>query len=123
MGEEASQPAPEEPAPPSTNGGQTAGRNERGRFVKGCAPGPGNPHASVIAAQRAIFFRSLRATDTKKALATIRNIMNNKEARPADRLAASMALLDRAIGRVVEADVLERLERLEQLFGEGKKDR
>jgi hypothetical protein len=39
-----------------------------------------------------------------------------KAARDSDRLAAAKLLLDRAIGPIVEADLIERLEKLETLL-------
>lgn len=104
-----------------SNRGQTvsAGRGPGGRFAPGCAPGPGNPLAGEVQKHRQRLFRAARAADVSKALATIRAVMT--KGKDSDRLAAARLLLDRLIGPAVEADLLERLEVLEQTILGGKK--
>jgi hypothetical protein len=60
---------------------------------------------------RARLFRAARAGDVGKALAAIRQVL--AKGKDSDRLAAARLLLDRLIGPAVEADLLERLEVLE----------
>ena len=103
------------PAPPSTNGEQTAaaaGRAPSGRFAKGNSGGPGNPLAAEVGKHRARLFKAARAKDVDQALKTIREVMS--KGKDSDRLAAAKLLLDRLIGPAVELDLLERLQRLEE---------
>jgi hypothetical protein len=99
---------------PSTNGRQTDGR-----FAKGNPGGPGNPFAAKVGKYRARMYRAIKRDDIDLAIKTIRDICGG-DSKDSDRLAAARLLLDRAIGPPVEADLIERLERLEQSV-EGKK--
>ena len=102
------------PAPPSTNGEQTATpRGPRGRFATGNPGGPGNPFAAEVGKHRARLFKAARAKDVQTALATIREIMTDAKGKDTDRLAAARMMLDRLIGPAIELDILERLEALE----------
>jgi hypothetical protein len=96
-----------------TPNGESNGRDSRGKFVKGNPGGPGNPNAALASRHRAAFWRAIRNDDVAKALAVIRAALEDKDARMSDRLAAARELLDRIIGRPVQADLTERLERLE----------
>jgi hypothetical protein len=99
---------------PSPNGDPKGDRDGRGRFRPGHAGGPGNPHAGDVARARAAFFAAIRDADVVKALATIRAVM--AKGKDADRLAAARELLDRVIGRAVQSDLLERIEKLEAML-------
>jgi hypothetical protein len=99
---------------PSTNGRQTGGR-----FAKGNPGGPGNPFAARVGKYRARMYRTIKGEDIDLAIKTIRDICGG-DGKDSDRLAAARLLLDRAIGPPIEADLIERLERLEQTLG-GKK--
>ena len=107
------------PAPPSTNGEQTAAakpaaaRGARGRFAPGNGGGPGNPFAAEVGKHRARLFKAARAKDVQTALATIREIMTDAKGKESDRLTAARMMLDRLIGPAIELDILERLEALE----------
>jgi hypothetical protein len=102
---------------PSANGPSNGdGRNSRGQFAPGNPGGPGNPQAASAAKHRAEFWRRLRAKDIAQALRVIRQVMNDKTAKPADRLTAARELLDRVLGRPVQSDLMERIERLEALL-------
>lgn len=100
---------------PLANGGSNGDRGPGGKFVAGnqAALGRGNPGAADVGRHRAKFFASLRDDDIEKCLKTIRRVMSNKKSRDSDRLAAARELLDRVIGRAVQADLLERIEALE----------
>ena len=90
-------------------------RDAVGRFLPGCAPGPGNPHARRVARIRAALFRAVTPADI---LVAVKALM--KQAREGDRLALA-ELLDRTIGKAVASDVEERLARLEEAInGSGK---
>lgn len=106
---------------PSPNGESNGGgRDGRGRFKHGNRGGPGNPHAADVGRLRAKFFASIKEADVEKALATIRKVM--KDGKPADQLAAARELLDRVIGKAVQCDLLERIERLEGLLSAREQD-
>ncbi len=99
---------------PSPNGRQTGGR-----FAKGNAGGPGNPFAAEVGKLRARPYKAIKAKDIDAAVKVMREVM--EKGKDSDRLAAARLLLDRAMGAPVEADVLERIERLEQAILRGQK--
>jgi hypothetical protein len=85
---------------PSTNGAN--GRDANGRFGKGNAGGPGNPHAKQVAQLRAALFAAVTEDDLKEVVAALLN-----RAREGD-IAAIRELLDRLLGKApasVEVDV------------------
>lgn len=92
--------------PPSPNGSN--GRGNRGRFALGNKGGPGNPYASAVGKLRAAL---LRAVSEKDLAAVARALVDKAKA---GDLAAIRELLDRILGRPIEADLLERLEALER---------
>ena len=92
------------PTAPSANG-----RDASGRFTKGNPGGPGNPTAKKVAALRFALYRAVSEEDVD---AIIRKLV--EQARAGDLQAAREVLL-RTLGRPLEADILERLERLEEL--------
>lgn len=98
---------------PSPNGPQT-GRDSRGRFGRGNPGGPGNPFAAEVGKRRARLITAIKNRDIDQAVKVMREVM--KAGRDSDRLAAAKLLLDRAIGPIVEADLIERLEKLETLL-------
>ncbi len=98
---------------PSPNGGQTA-HDARGRFAKGNAGGPGNPYASEVGKRRAKLMKAIKDKDIDQAVKVMREVMAG--GKDSDRLAAAKLLLDRALGPIVEADLLERLEQLEAVL-------
>lgn len=97
---------------PLANGGQTAaGRDAGGRFARGNGGGPGNPFASEVGKRRARLMKEIRAKDISQAVKVMREVMVG--GKDSDRLAAARLLLDRAIGPIVEADLIARIENLE----------
>ena len=90
---------------PSTNGSN--GRGTGGRFAKGNAGGPGNPHARKVAQLRAALFRAVSTTDLREV--TKRLVT---EAKSGDT-AATRLLLSYVLGEPQPYDFLERLEQLE----------
>lgn len=103
---------------PLANGQSNGGdRGPGGKFVAGnqAALGRGNPGAADVGKHRARFFAALRDDDVERCLKTIRRVMGNKKSRDSDRLAAARELLDRVLGKAVQADLLERIERLEAM--------
>jgi hypothetical protein len=97
---------------PSTNGGQTArDRDPCGRFAKGNGGGPGNPFAAEVGKRRAKLMKSIKAKDIDQAVKVMREVMAS--GKDSDRLAAAKLLLDRALGPIIEVDLIARLEALE----------
>ena len=82
---------------PSTNG-TNGGRDTGGRFVKGCAPGPGNPFARRVAQLRARIVASVTDSDLDSVIATL--VQAAKDGEPW----AIRELLDRVIGRSKPTD-------------------
>jgi hypothetical protein len=97
-------------AEPSPNGRQTD-RGPRGRFVPGNPGGPGNPFAADVGKYRARLFKAIKSKDIDLAVKTIREVMT--KGKDSDRLAAAKLLLERAIGPIIEMDLIARLEALE----------
>ena len=56
---------------PSTNGPN--GRDAKGRFQPGCAPGPGNPYVRQIAAWRSAFAQTVTEQDVKAVVGVLMN--------------------------------------------------
>ena len=90
-------------ATPSTNG------VNGGRFQKGNAGGPGNPHAAAVAGLRSAL---LGAVGTSEIEAVIKKLV---ELATEGNVAAAREVLDRTLGRVQDALLIQRLERLEEL--------
>ncbi|MGE5610675.1 MAG: hypothetical protein ACM359_15600 [Bacillota bacterium] len=100
---------------PSPNGPTSPPeRDERGRFVRGNAGGPGNPLAGETARFRARLLKAIRETDVDLVVKVLRQIL--KSGKHSDQIAAARELLDRLVGKPVAADVLERIEQLELLL-------
>jgi len=95
--------------PPILNG--ETGRDDRGRFVN--HPGPGAPPNK----HRARLAKAIKGRDITKAVQVLREIMNDPKAKAADRIAAAREMLDRSCGKPVQADLLERIEGIEQQLG------
>jgi hypothetical protein len=96
---------------PSTHGPN--GQDGRGRFAKGNKLGRGNPLAGRAARIRATLLKSLTPADAKEIAAVLIKLAK------AGDLAAIRELLDRTVGKPAQAEVLERLEALEQSIGKG----
>lgn len=92
---------------PSTNGDN--GRDNRGRFAPGNRAGRGNPYARQAARLRAALLKAITAKDVETVVSSL-----IKEAKAGD-VQAIREVLDRAVGKPLPADLLERLERLEAL--------
>jgi hypothetical protein len=95
----------------SESNGSNNGKDTRGRWAKGNPGGPGNPNIADMGKHRQKFFDALRDDDVEKALQTIRDVMNT--GRDGEKLAAARELLDRVLGKVIQSDLLERIEALE----------
>ena len=94
------------------------GRDARGRFAKGNAGGPGNPHAAQVGQLRRRLLQEIKSSDIELAIRTMREVMRDKGAKDADRLRAAETLLERALGKPVELDLIERMEQMERLVAQ-----
>ena len=94
---------------PSTNGANG------GRFKPGNPGGPGNPHAKHVAQLRSALLEAVTPTDMA---AIITKLVADAKA---GSVQAAKEVLERTLGKPIEADLLERLERLEGLLTKEQK--
>ena len=92
---------------PTQNG--LNGRDEHGRFAPGNPGGPGNPHAKKVGKLRTAM---LNAVTEAELTAVIKKLV---ELAKSGNVPAK-EVLDRCLGRPVEADLLERLDELELML-------
>ena len=92
-----------EPSPNGSNGGRDTG----GRFAQGNPGGPGNPHARKVGQLRSAMLQAVTQTDMK---AIVKKLVDEAKA---GSVPAAREVIDRCIGKPTEADLLERIERLE----------
>ena len=95
---------------PSRNG--TDGRDERGRFAPGNSGGPGNPHAKQTGKLRSAMLKAVTEKDMRDV------VMKLVELAKSGNVPAAREVLDRCLGRPVEADLIERLDQVEELLKE-----
>ena len=81
---------------------------QTGRFLPGNSGGPGNPYAARVATYRTALLEAVTPGDLA---AIVRTLV--QAARSGD-VAATKIVFERTLGRPLEADILERLERLEE---------
>ena len=87
-----------------------AGRDpETGRFLPGNGGGPGNPFAAKVARLRGALLEAVTEEDIREIVEAL-----VEEAKAGDVVSAREVLL-RTLGKPIESDLLERLERLEEL--------
>lgn len=94
-------------AAPSPNG-----RDGLGRFATGNPGGPGNPHAKRVGELRSALMAAVRPGDVTAIVGKLVELAKAGDVR------AIREVLDRTLGRPVEADLIERLEALESLAAE-----
>jgi len=82
-------------------------RDSKGHFTKGNKEGKGNPHSKQVNTFRSALLEAVREKDIKDIVKTL------LEQTLGGNMAACKILLDRLLGPPVQADILERLERLE----------
>lgn len=87
------------------------GHDARGRFVPGNKVAVGNPLNRRVGQLRSALIRAVTTDDLR---AIIRKLI--EQAKAGDVIAAR-EVLDRCLGRPVEADLLERLAELEAAYG------
>ena len=95
---------------PSRNGSD--GRDERGRFAPGNPGGPGNPHAKQTGELRSAMLKAVTEKDMRAV------VMKLVELAKSGNVPAAKEVLDRCLGRPVEADLIERLDQVEELLKE-----
>jgi len=83
------------------------GRGADGRFTKGNGGGPGNPYAKRIGEFRSAVLAAVSREDME---AIVRRLVT--QALDGD-IQAAKEILMRTLGRPVESDLIERIERLE----------
>lgn len=86
---------------------------QTGRFLPGNAGGPGNPHGQRVAALRSAMLETVTPADM---VAVAKQLI--RAARGGD-VAAMKVFFERTLGRPLEADILDRLEALEQAIEGG----
>lgn len=86
------------------------GRERTGRFAPGNSGGPGNPHAKQVGALRSALLRAVSEDDMQAIIGKL-----VAQARSGS-VPAAKEVLDRCLGRHLEADLLERLEQLEAVL-------
>lgn len=94
---------------PSPNGSN--GRDERGRFTAGNAGGPGNPHAAQVGRLRSALVSAVTEEDMREVITAL------VDKAKAGSIAAARVLFDRVLGKPVEADLIARIEALEEYTG------
>ena len=90
------------------------GRDSRGRFAKGNPGGPGSIHAARVAKLRAALLNAVSEEDMREVIAKLVELAKSGDTR------AIKELLDRVLGRPVEADLIERIGQLEALLEQVK---
>ncbi len=95
---------------PTPNGPN--GRDERGRFAPGHPGGPGNPHAKQTGKLRSAMLKAVTEKDMRDV------VMKLVDLAKSGNVPAAKEVLDRYLGRPVEADLIERLDQVEELLKE-----
>ena len=90
-----------------TNAPSPNGRDGQGRFAPGWKGGPGNPHAAQVARLRVEMLNAVTPDDMRAIVSRLVQLAKGGDVR------AIKELLDRTLGRPVEADLIERLSALE----------
>jgi len=91
-----------------------ADRNEKGRFLPGNRAAKGNPYARHVAKLRAALMRAVTPLDVQEIIDSL------VRAAKAGDINAARIILERTLGKPLEADIIERLETLESAI-EGQK--
>ena len=112
MGDVPSKPDP--PVAPSTNGGDDPWkRKPTGRFGPGNKGGPGNVLAKKSADLRTAMYASVSTDDVLEIMSAL------VEAAKSGNITAAREVLDRVVGKPVEADIQEKIAELERIISGG----
>lgn len=95
------------PSPTEDNG-----RDSSGRFTKGNAAAKGNPYAKRVGQLRSALLDAVSEDDVREVIAAM-----VKKAKDGD-MAAARILFDRCLGPPVAADIVARIEALEDKKGD-----
>ena len=98
-------------SPPSPNGGN--GRDGRGRFAEGNVGGPGNPHARHVGQLRSALLAAVTREDIEAVIRKLVELAKN------GNIQAAKEVFDRCLGKPQEADLIERIEHLQQRLRTG----
>jgi hypothetical protein len=91
-------------------------RTEGGRFAAGTRAGPGRPPmSSPMGKFREVLWSEIKEHDIASAIQTLRDVMSDPKAKPADRIAAAREMLDRSAGRPLPTDLADLVEQAERL--------
>lgn len=101
------------PETPIANG-SNGDRDSQGRFLPGNRGGPGNPLAARVYALRSALIEAVSAEDVREIAETLIRL-----AKSGDTIAARI-LFDRVLGKPLEADILARVEELEDVLAKGE---
>lgn len=96
---------------PSPNG-PVGRRDASGRFAPGNAGGPGNPYAKQVGALRSAMIGAVRPEDLAAVTAKLVTLAK------AGNIPAIREVLDRTLGKPVQADLIERIEELERVVAD-----
>jgi hypothetical protein len=88
------------------------GRDGSGRFAPGNKGGPGNPHARKVAQLRSALLETVTEDDMRAIGAKLIAMARG------GNLPAIKELIERTLGRPIEADLIARLDQLEALLSE-----
>lgn len=94
------------PSPNGSNGDRGAG----GRFAKGNPGGPGNPYAKRASDLRSAMIKAVSLRDMR---AIVKKLVEQAKA---GNVPAAKEVLERCLGKPQEADLIERIEQLEELL-------
>ncbi len=97
-----------QPLPNGSNGY----RDASGRFARGNAGGPGNPYAKQVGSLRSAMIEAVTPSDLKAV--TRKLIVLAKSG----NVPAIREILDRTLGKPVQADLIERIEELERVVAD-----
>ena len=84
------------------------GRDSSGRFARGNKGGPGNPFARKVGQLRSALLETVTEDDMRAVAAKLVQMARG------GNLPAIRELLERMLGKPIEADFMERLEELEK---------
>ena len=88
------------------------GRDGKGRFAAGNKLAKGNPHAKRVAALRSALLNAVTEEDMRQIVGKLIELAKGGDVH------AIKELFNRTLGRPQEADLIERLERLEEVLAE-----
>ncbi len=96
------------PSPTASNGD----RDGRGRFLPGNNAAKGNPHAARVGKLRGALLKAITAQEIRRV---VKALVAEAEK---GNVQAARELLDRAVGKPIEMDLIERVESLEIAAGQ-----